>query len=394
MPETLLLLAIALMVALLLRPISDFVRLPFSLSLVIAGAVAGWFVEHYMVDIGLRWHHFRELVFTVFLPVLVFESALHIRFSALKKVLLLTTVLALPMMVLATIATAALLYYFIGHTEGFPWIAALLCGAILSATDPVAVVELMRKLGAKEQLSLLLDGESLLNDAVAVVLFSTFLAVALTANHQLDIDQASRSFAWVLLGGLLLGLAVAVVVNGLIRLIKDPSAITVFTLASVYSCYLAAEHWLGVSGVTALVILGISLASHPASSIKHVWGHHAFIANALVFMLMGITVQWTMFTERYLAILIGIGAVMLVRAVIIFTTVPVLSRLPGTPPIGGREQQVLVWGGLRGVVAAALALSLPLELDYWFTIQSIVYGVVLFSLLIQTPLVRFSLKRL
>jgi CPA1 family monovalent cation:H+ antiporter len=392
--ETLLLLAVALIIALLLRPVSDCLRLPFSLLLVVAGAIAGWLVEWLMVDIGLRWQHFRELVFTIFLPILVFESALHIRFSALKKVLLITGVLALPMMVVATLATAFLLYFAVDHPQGFPWIAALLCGAILSATDPVAVVEVMRKVGAPEQLTIMLDGESLLNDAVAVVLFTTFVTVALSMDQQLDVWQISQSFLWVLLGGLLLGLLVAVLVSWLIKFIDDDSAVTVFTLACVYSCYLIAEHWLAVSGVTALLVLGISLAGNSTSSIKQVWGHHAFIANALVFMLMGITVQWSMFSERYLAIILGIAAVFAVRAMIVFGTVPLLSRLPASPAVSWQEQQVLVWGGLRGVVAAALALSLPIELDYWFTIQAIVYGVVIFSLLVQAPTISPLLKRL
>ncbi len=386
------LLALCLLLALALRPLAELLRLPFALLLVVLGLVAGAVVEWLALDIGLRWPHFREWVFTLLLPVLVFEAALHIRFAQLQKMLLLILLLALPVVVLSMLAIAALMYWGIAHAEGFPWLAALLCGAMLSATDPAVVAGLMARLGLPPSLLLVLEGESLFNDAVAVVLFSTFLTAALSG-QDLAIGVMGLRFAWTLCGGLLLGGAVALLSRWLLARIQDEAAVTVFTLALVFATYLLAEHWLAVSGVTALLVLGISMATDSRPGIRQVWAHHAFVANVLVFVLMGLTVQWSMFSERYLAILLGIAAVLLTRAALLYPVMPLFKRLPGSPLVNRREQHVLVWGGLRGAIAAALALSLPLALDYWFTVQAVVYGAVLFGLLLQAPLLSALLRR-
>ncbi len=394
--ESLLLLSLALVVAVMLMPIAPLLKLPFSVLLVLCGAIAGLVIEWSGWDIGLRWYHFRDLVFNLFLPVLVFESALHIKQMAFRRVFVATLLLALPLMILASLATAVLLYWGVGHPSGFPWIAALLCGVMLSATDPVAVVDLLKKLGVSDEITMLLDGESLLNDAVAIVLFTTFLALALqqgAAPVAIDWWSIAGAFVSVLSGGIAMGVVAAWLLMQAQRLIAAEIVFSVVSVVAVFGVYLLAEHYLHWSGVPAVLIVGLALAPRVSPLIKNVWAHHAFIANALVFILMGLTVQWMMFTERYLAIGIGIAAVLVVRAALIYSSWPLLSRLPGVPRLSFGQQRVLVWGGLRGVIAAALALSLPLELDYWFTIQSVVYGVVLFTLLVQAPTMGYSVKK-
>ena len=124
------------------------------------------------------------------------------------------------------------------------------------------------------------------------------------------------------------------------------------------------------------------------------WEYKAWVANAVVFLLSGITIQWAMFADRWLAMLIGIGAVLPARAPGIFTLLPLLGRLPGVEPIPRPWQGVLWWGGIRGAVTLALALSLPVDLDYWWTIQSIAYGVVLFTLFVQAISMGWVMRRL
>lgn len=394
MTSTLTLLVIALVLALLLYTLASWWQWPFSVLLLIGGMLTSPIIAWLELDTGIRWFHIRDITFNIFLPLLVFESALHIPWHRLKKVLLSVLMLALPMMILATLAIAALLYFSINH-PGFPWVAALLCASIIAATDPVAVVALLKKVGASDHLTTLLEGESLLNDAAAIVLFSTLLAAALTGQTIVNWLSASGAFLQSLIGGIILGLIGAWVVRQLAQLShtydKDHTAFSVFTLVAVYGSYLFAEHALHVSGVTTVLIIGISLANKPIAQTKSIWAYQAFIANALVFLLMGLTVQWSMFTERYWAIVVGLIAVLIVRLLGIFSVLPLVSRLPGAIRTSTKEKVILTWGGLRGAIAAALALSLPLELSYWFTIQSIAYGVIIFTLFVQAPTIPWLL---
>ncbi|HPE80878.1 MAG TPA: cation:proton antiporter, partial [Gammaproteobacteria bacterium] len=123
------------------------------------------------------------------------------------------------------------------------------------------------------------------------------------------------------------------------------------------------------------------------------WSFNVYVAEALVFLLMGVTVTLGMFEERWLAMLIGIVAILVARAVGVFGTAPLINRLPWVERIPMDFQQVLFIGSLRGAVVLALCLSLPLELSYWWTIQSIAFGVVIFSLFVQAPLVEPLLRR-
>jgi CPA1 family monovalent cation:H+ antiporter len=295
-------------------------------------------------------------------------------------------------------------YYGVGHPNGFPWIAALLTGALLSATDPAAVTALFRAMGVQERLVVLFEGESLFNDALAIVLFGLLLGLALDPTRNADLGLASREFARVFAGGMLSGLACGLLFLALARWrCRDaPAQQGLVTLIAAYSSYLLAESLLAVSGVMAVLACGLILGrlagetAEPAERhfLQHLWQLNAYVAGALVFLLMGATVTLDMFGERWLAMLIGIGGVLVARALGIFGIVPLLSLLPGVERITLGQQVCLAWGGLRGAVALALALSLPVELAYWWTIQSIAFGVVLFSLLVQAPSMPPLIRRL
>ena len=399
-----LLLCAMLALALLLQPLAARLGLPFPAMLLLAGFAGSELLLALGQDTGLRAEGFHDLIFYVFLPVLVFAAAFSIDASALARNLLPILVLALPVMLLSTLITAALVYYGIGHPRGFPWIAALLTGALLSATDPAAVTALFRALGVPERLVVLFEGESLFNDALAIVLFGLLLGLALDPSRSPDLGLASREFGRVFAGGMLTGLA-----GGLLFLVlarwrcsDAPALQGLVTLIAAYSSYLVAESLLGVSGVMAVLVCGLILGrlagdyAEPAGRqfLQHLWQLNAYVASALVFLLMGATVTLAMFGERWLAMLIGIAGVLGARALGIFGIVPLLSLLPGVERITLGQQACLAWGGLRGAVALALALSLPVELEYWWTIQSIAFGVVLFSLLVQAPTVPPLIRRL
>lgn len=401
LPATLMMLSALLVTALALQPLAERIRIPFALLLVLTGFGASELVVGLGFDTGLRAESFHDLILYVFLPVLIFESAFKIDAKALARDLVIILVVTVPVLLLSTAVTAALIYYGIGHPSGFPWIAALMTGALLSATDPVAVVDQLRRLGAPKRLTILLEGESLFNDATAIVLFGMFLSLALHPGEATTATDAMLRFGLLSFGGAGIGLVVGLIFLLLMRWLADPIEQGLLTIICTYATFMIADWVLHVSGVMAVLIAGLVLgwsrhrqADSPAHDfVDRLWSLNAFAANALVFLLMGVTITLPMFEERWLAMLIGIGSVLAARAVGLFALVPLLGKLPGIEPVPIRTQTAMYWGGLRGAVTLALALALPVELDYWWTIQSIAFGVVLFTLAVQAPTMPLLLRR-
>ncbi len=389
-----------LLTALLVQRPAARLGLPFEAVLVLVGFLGSEAFVAYGMDTGVRAENFHDLILYVFLPVLVFEAAFRIDARLLLRNLLPILFFAIPLLLLSAGITATLLYLGIGHPAGFPWIAALLSGALLSATDPAAVVSLFRQLGAPARLTLLVDGESLFNDATAIVLFGLFLALALNPAQPVTLAGATFEFLKVFFGGMLVGLLTGLLFLWLSRRFEQAVVKGLVTLISAYVAYLSADSLLGLSGVMAVLVTGLIMGRVMRTDtdaenyrfVDHLWEFNAYIANALVFLLMGVTVTVGMFEERWLAMLIGIGGVFVARAVGIYGFSPLLSRLTPIEPIPLRYQTLMFWGGIRGAVTLALALSLPVELDYWWTIQSIAFGVVLFTLFVQAPTVKPLLR--
>ena len=392
-PQALGLFTAMLLAALLAEPLARRLRLPFSALLVVFGFLGGQAVDLAGVDTGLRWFHFHDLVLFVLLPVILFESAIGLDGRALLRQLPAVLMLAVPGMLLSTAVTAALLFYGIGHPAGFPWIAALLTGALLSATDPVAVLDLFRRVGAPRRLAVLVEGESLFNDGLAIVLFSLLLSLALGLEAASSAGELAARFLTVFLGGAAVGGAVGLGAAGLLRLVSGPVREGVLSLVTAYLAFWLAEEVAAVSGVMAVLAAGLVLgdcwrrqrAEADPPFLEQLWGWAGYMANALLFLLVGFTITTAMFSERWLAILLGIGAVLVARALAVYGGLGLVTRLPGVASVPMGQQTVIYWGGLRGAVTVALALSLPLELDYWWTIQSVAYGVVLFTLFVQAP---------
>ncbi len=392
-----------LLTAVLVQPLAERLHVPFFALLVVAGFVGSELLVAAGIDTGLRWHHFHDLVIYVFLPILIFESAVHLDTKLLFRNLLPILILAIPLMLLSAVISAVVLYYGIAHPSGFPWIAALLTGALLAATDPVAVIELFKKIGAPKRLIVLIEGESLFNDATAIVLFSILLSVAV-ATEQTAIGwlDGLGAFTLVFFGGIATGILVGLLTQLLMRFLKAPVPEAVCSLAGAFGAFLLAEEWLNVSGVMAVLVTGLWIGwakqqdtkSNEKNFLFQLWAFNAYIANAMIFLLAGITITTDMFSHQWQAMLLGILAVLVARAIGIFAFVPLVSALPGVEKINRSYQGILYWGGVRGAVALALALSLPLSLEYWWTIQSITYGVVLFTLFVQAPTIQPLMRRL
>ena len=394
-------LVILLLLAFIAEPVARLVRLPYSSVLVITGFVASELAVMSGIDTGIRAANFHDLIFYVFIPVLVFESAYKIDKTLLLENIVPVILLAVIGLLLTASLTAIGLYYGIAHPVGFPLIAALLAGSILAATDPVAVVARLREIGAPRRLGVLLEGESLFNDATAIVLFGLFISMALSLQNSVTSGGAIIEFLKIFAGGIVTGLVTGAVAGLVSKISKNTLMDGILTLIVAYGSYLSADKLFGVSGVmatlTAAIVMSLMLkkdsANSAVSNIGYLWDVIGHIANAIVFIVMGVTITLNMFEERWLAMLIAIVAVLVARAVSTYGSLTLLGLLQKNP-VDLRYQTVMVWGGLRGAVTLALALSIPVTLDYWWTIQSIAFGVVLFTLFIQAPTIRLLVNRL
>jgi CPA1 family monovalent cation:H+ antiporter len=387
-----------LLAAVLVEPLARRLKMPFSAALVAGGFAASQAIIDMGLDTGLRWYHFHDLVFFVFLPALIFHSAFNMDARQLFRNILPIFLLALPILLLSTLLTATLLYFGIGHPQGFPWISALVCGALLSATDPVAVSEIAKRSPVPRRLLTLMEGESLFNDATTVVLFMLLLSVVTTPGAEITLAGAGLDFLRLAVGGTGVGLVLGLAAGLLMRWFERP---IIVSLLAAYASYLIAETQLGVSGVMAVLACGL-VSGHLHRQQKpeqypntdNWWAQLGWLANSSLFLLAGVTITLPMFQERWLAMLLGIGAALLTRALGVWMVGALTAIVPGQTPVSTAYRLLMVAGGLRGAVTLALALSLPVELEGWWTVQSIAYGVVLFSLVFQAPTIEPLLDKL
>jgi len=315
----------------------------------------------------------------------------------LRRNLLPVLTLAVPGLLLSTVLIGVPLWL----VTPLDLPASLLLGAILSATDPVAVIALFKQLGAPARLTVLVEGESLFNDATSIVaariLLGVIAAGVLTAHTAL---AGALSFVVVFVGGVLVGAAAGWVVGLLIGRVNDDPFIEIsLTTVLAYVSFLLAEEVFHVSGVMATVAAGLTLggwgrakiSSPVAGYMEHFWSYLAFVANALIFLMVGLRVDPGAVAGALPLLGWTLLAMVAARAVVVFGLVPLIGKLPREEPIGRRYQAVMWWGGLRGAIALAIALSLT-GLPYADTFVAVVTGVVLFTLLVPgltiEPLVR------
>lgn len=380
--QSLALVAITIAAALLRR----FTRLHIATASILCGFGAGQTAALVGFDTGMGAGSLQDLVFFIILPVLVFEAAWHIDVKLLRRWLLPVLLLATLGLLVSTGATAALVSLGVGDPTGFPWIAALLTGAIVAATDPGPVVARLRSAGAPEDLAALLEGENLLNDATAVVLFSMVLTVAL--NPGMANLAGAGLFAGICLGGIALGLICGLVATAVLLMLGNAAHTTIVLLFTAFGSFFLAEHYLHVSGIltvmtAALIVRGFlkEVEDGLASGVGHTWEWSGELLKSTLFVIMGLAITADMFRDHWLAMLIAIGAALIARGAAV-TLCSAVSRLLRRP-IPLRWQGIMIWGGLRGVIALALTLALPAELEYGDTIQAMVFAVVLFALVLQ-----------
>lgn len=343
-----------------------------------------------------------ELIFFIFLPILVFESAYNMEVREVFKNILPITILAVPGLLLSTIICGAALVWGGGAKFGLSWSSALLFGALISATDPVAVVALFKNLGAPKRLGVLVEGESLFNDGTAIVLFNILLVFVLGANTDASILESIGfgilDFARVVLGGVFIGLTMAWGAWFLIGKIVDNSDIEIsLTLVLAYLSFIIAEHIFHVSGVMAIVVAGLVSASYGKTKLSpsvagfmhKLWEYLAFVMNSLIFFIVGLVIAMNIKLAFAISILPLLGVVILAliaaRAIAVFGSFPLTKFF--IEKVDLPFQTVIFWGGLRGAIGLALALTvattdgIPEMVQQ--TILTLAAGVVLFTLFIN-----------
>jgi len=391
--QILLLFLSCLFMATLLKPIADRLSLPFSALLVLLGFASSEWLIIGGGDTGLRWDTFHDLVFYIFLPILVYNAALRLNAEHFFRNIISILLLAVPLMIAATFVSAYILFYAIDHPAGYPLLAALITAAILSAIDPAAVLALLKRVRMPQRITTLLEGEGLLSGAMAIVLTSLLVNIAVTNQQQnVSVGSSVLEFTRVFSGGILVGLVVGMLTWLLVALIKDNTLRGILSLISAYGSFLIAEQYLQVSGVIAVLITGLMINAFTQKtdaptrkSLQSLWEYKTTIANMLIFIVLGASIRYSVLVDQWLAISIGIVAVLIARWVIIYIGLSFFRFLPGVHRLSSGEKFTLLWGGLRGAVTIALVFALPEDLPYYDTIQGIVYGVVLFTLFIQAP---------
>jgi monovalent cation:H+ antiporter, CPA1 family len=276
---------------------------------------------------------------------------------------------------------------------------AIVFGALIAATDPVAVVALFRALGVPQKLALTVEGESLFNDGTAIVLYRLALAAALTGVF--DPLTGIFDFLRISLGGMGVGLILGWITAQLVARLEDRLIVSSLTTILAFGAYVAAEYF-HVSGVLAVVVAGLvcgnvgMAGATPSTKIMifNLWEYLAFLSNSVVFLLIGLNVDLGLVWENLGAIAVAVVAVLGSRAIVVYGLSWITHALSRGPHFPTSWRHVLFWGGLRGAISLALALSLPAEMPARQQLQAMTFGVVLFTLLAQGTTVQFLLERL
>ncbi len=324
-----------------------------------------------------------DVILTLFLPALLFEGSLKIELRHIRTDLVPLLLLANVGVLVATLVTGLVIYYAVGMSL----IVALLFGSMLSATDPISVLSIFKEVAVDERLSVLVEGESLLNDGTAVALFQILLASAI--GGRVGLVWGGGQFVLSVVGGALLGLALGYVVSKLTKGVDDAQVEITLTTILAYGTFLLARH-LHLSGVIATVTAGLMIGNFAAkttmsprtlTALRSFWEYASFIINSLVFLLIGLEVRLGIVLRAWKPILIATAAIFLGRILSVYTLVPFGNLFSKRIPFVW--QHVLVWGGLRGALSLALALSLDSTFPYRDQILNLTFGVVVFSILVQ-----------
>lgn len=368
-----LLLFIACLVAIVTRRIG----LPYAIGLVVAGI--GLSLFGYQSRIALT----PELIFTVLLPPLVFEAALHLGWGQFRR----EAPLVLSIAFVGTLLSAAVVACGMHWLLDWGWQASLLFGSLIAATDPVSVIAMMKEQNAEKRLRFLMESESLVNDGAAAVLFS--LVVAWIAGKDSNAITVTLSLLTTVGGGVLCGLVVAATLLTIAGRSDDHLVELTLTMLAAYGSFLIAEK-LHVSGVLATLAAGMlvgnwgrgkRLTDYGREAMIRFWDFAAFLANSVVFLLIGSREAAQPLGVYLLPAAIATALVLLGRVIAVYPITALFDRT--ALAVSQITKHILFWGGLRGALALALALAAPIELPEHDALIGVAFAVVAFSIFVQ-----------
>lgn len=370
-----------------IKPVTDRILVPYPAIMVLLGFIGSELLVRFGIDTGIRYDNFNSLISALFIPTVIFNTALSfdeqiLREDRLTLVYLLTMTFALTLLI-----TTALIYYGMNHPSGFPWEAAFLTATVLSATNARVISDLLRHARISSRLLILLESESLITSVLAVSLFGYLL---MTLSH----PQAASSVQWLLhltltfIVPIVLGFVSGLLATLLLKTTLDNSVRIAVLLVFVYGLYGLSQSVLPASGALTVFVFGMCIKNlvHHHPFLTDYWRTNTLIATLIMFFLLGVTITTELFTERWLAMLIGIAALSCARVIGLFPGLALLSKTNVIKPLKPKEQGLLILSGTRGALTIALAFMLPETLDYWWTIQAIAFGVVIFSVFVQAPI--------
>ncbi len=372
MEQVEILLLIASLVAILCRRI----KLPYTIGLVLAGLGLS------LAGIEFSVHLSKELIFSVLLPPLIFEAALHLRWRDLKTELPVALTLATLGVALAAVASSAVLVFLAGQT----WQTALIIGVVMSATDPVSILALLKESKLPPRIHRLIEAESILNDGTAAVLFTLALSIiagSVTAGQFMTLSLTAIGL------GLFIGAAIGFVALSIAVRTEDHLVELAVTTVAAYSSFIIAED-LHASGVLATLVAGMVLGNLGARGAITEKGHETtaafwefagFVSNSIIFLLIGADLTlWRSGVANSLVLWTIIASVISRSVAVYIGCLPLAVTRHRVPmPI----QNLLFFGGLRGALALALVLGLPAELSGRDEIISAVFLAVAFSVVVQ-----------
>lgn len=378
--------------------------LPYTVILVIIGialsVLSQWSPFSFINALELS----PDLVFYIFLPMLIFEGAYNIRFLDLVSSLKTISVLSIVSLVLSAFFIGGALFYVLPYLGmSIPFLTLLLFGSLISATDPIAALAIFRETGAPKRLRVLLEGESLLNDGTALIFFQVVMGVmgagALTAGVLI---AGFLQFWFLTIGGIIFGLAMGFLFAKIIERVHNLETVEItMTLILAHITFIFAERFIHVSGVISLVAAGMVMGNYGRYKVspgvrefmEHFWQYAAFLANSLIFLLIGLSIRGVSFAEFAPPIIVALTVVLLARFFSVYAVVPFTNRFAREETVPFSWQFVLSWGGLRGALPLAIVLLLPFDFAHRNFLLILTLSIIFFTLLIQATTFKLLLRR-
>lgn len=370
------------------KPISDRLHIPYPLFIFVMGFLVTEVAVRHGVDTGLRFHNFSLLLNLLFLPFLFFNLLFNTDVHVMKTHWHQIIRLGIIGIIVSVALCASLIFYGVGHPTGFPWFAAILTAVILAGTSTHVIAELFHRIGVPENILVLLEGESIIADILAVIAFEAMIQSAMMRiGGYTNFKHVGMELFILVFGGVGFG----AIVGAVLYLVADKCHHGVNFLLSLIAawgvyqiCYVMLPHGASVLAVASLaVVLNIKYEAH--HFMYKAWGYINRYFSIGMYGAMGAVTTFYMFQSRYLAMIIAIVAIFVAR--FIASQIALLGESQMT-------KNMVAFGGLRSALPVALVFSLPTELPYWFTIQSIIFGVVVFGFVIQLPCLSIGFRHL